>query len=116
MKQPNRNFLRDPLVLGCYFDPREEFYSAGFDDYGVQWSFDHYSTIKALEGFIKGTGTFTEVTFPVGEILAKDPVVIVKFDIRSGERLAQEAKKQNSTPEDLLKNLLKVTRLKVVYL
>ena len=110
------NFSRNPLALGCYFDPRELFYNAGLDDYSVQWSYDFHSTIKALENFINGTGTYTLVKFPVSELLKNDPVIIINFDKKSYDNLIHESEKQKESPEALLKTLLKVTNLQIVCL
>ena len=113
MSQPNSNFSRDPLILGCYFDPKETFFNAGFDDYGVQWSYDSHSPVKALENFIDGVGTYTDIVFPVREILTKDPAVVVNFDKKSFDQLVQDAKKENTTAEALIRKILKVTKIQV---
>lgn len=114
MKQPNVNFSRNPLVLGCYFDPRELFYNAGFDDFGIQWSYDFDSTLKALENFIDGVGTNNEVKFSVTQILAENPTVVIKFDEKSYAKLALESLERKQSPEALLKTLLRVTDLQIV--
>ncbi len=113
MRQANENFSRDPLILSCHYDPREDFYNAGFNEYGVQWSYDSKSSLKALENFIDGVGTYTDVKFPVREILQSDPAVTVKYDEKSFASLARTSSERNKAPEVLLKELLQVTRVHI---
>ncbi len=102
------------MVLSCNFDPKESFYNAGFFDYGVQWSYDYHSSIKALENFVNGTDTWTEVKFPVPALLRADPLVSIKFDTKSFDSLVQESKRLNKSADFLLKDLLKVSNIQIV--
>lgn len=102
------------LVLGCYFDPRESFYNAGFEQNPLQWSYDFDSTLKALENFINGVGTYTDVTVSVTALLANVSAVIVKYDEESFKSLLLASEKQNKTPEVLLREMLKVRKVQIV--
>ncbi len=105
--------IGDALVISCYFDPREQFYTAGFDDTNTHWSYDLNSTVKALENFVIGIGTYTPVVIPVAELLERNPFVTIKFDTKSLENLTHECRIQKLTPESLLSNLLKVDSVEI---